>query len=155
MSADDQAMVSSLHRLEERGIHIRNDTAELMHAIDSMGGDNKVFLHQVVQHAPIVFEAYSPERVNHMAKCMPSLGIQPGLSMDLTTVNPEGVHWDFSLAAHRNMAARMLLQQQPALLIGSPPCAPWSALQYLHDWRKTPEEIEARKGRPALTLHSA
>ena len=146
MSADDQAMVSSLHRLEERGIHIRNDTAELMHAIDSMGGDNKVFLHQVVQHAPIVFEAYSPERVNHMAKCMPSLGIQPGLSMDLTTVNPEGVHWDFSLAAHRNMAARMLLQQQPALLIGSPPCAPWSALQYLHDWHKTPEEIEARKG---------
>ena len=91
-----------------------------------------------------MIEVYSPPRVNPMLKHMPGLGVVPGLSIDLTTRNERGEFWDLSLPEHQEMELKAVRTMKPVLLIGSPPCGPWSVLQHLHDPHGTPEEIENR-----------
>ena len=51
-----------------------------------------------------VMEIYSPKRVNAMAEKM---GMIPGLSLDLTTVDPDdGMPWDFNDINKHNKARR-------------------------------------------------
>ena len=70
-----------------------------------------------------VVEAFSPPRVTVEAK---KYGLIPGEAWDLT----EG--WDFTLKSHREAAHRYQDEKQPMLLIGSPPCTPFSQLQTLN-----------------------
>ena len=67
-----------------------------------------------------VCEVYSPPRVVPHAERQ---GFQPGWSLDLTTPTPEGLPWDFSLLSRRAEARKLVQEQKPLLLIGSPMCA--------------------------------
>ena len=87
-----------------------------------------------------VAEVYSPPRVTSMGEKM---GLVTGYAMDLTT------GWDFTLEQHREAALEYVKIMKPRLLIGSPMCTMFSALQNLskgrrrHDW--TTRFAEARE----------
>ena len=46
-------------------------------------------------------------------------------SMDITTVNEQGVQWDFTKVEMRNQAFRKIVAEKPFLLVGAHPCANW------------------------------
>ena len=70
-----------------------------------------------------ITEVYSPERVNKTAA---KYGLKPGSSLDLTN------GWDFNKREHRRQAWKKIMQEEPELLIGSPPCTMFSILQQLN-----------------------
>ena len=74
-----------------------------------------------------VAEVYSPVRVTGYAK---EYGLKPGKAMDLTT------GWDFRRKDHRDMALQYVREDKPWLLIGSPMCTMFSALQNLSEWNE-------------------
>ena len=45
--------------------------------------------------------------------------------MDITTVNEQGVQWDFTDVEMRNEAFRKIVVEKPFLLMGAHPCASW------------------------------
>ena len=47
-------------------------------------------------------------------------------SMDITTVNEQGVQWDFTDVEMRNETFRKIVAKKPFLLMGAHPCASWS-----------------------------
>ena len=89
---------------------------------------------------PGVTEVYSPPRVTAMCS---NFKLNPGLAMDLLTVDPkDGQPWDFSRAHKREMAIEHVKREKPWLVIGSPMCAPFSALQRLNFPRQCPEVVK-------------
>ena len=70
-----------------------------------------------------ITEVYSPERVNKIAA---KYKLKPGCSLDLTN------GWDFTRKEHRRQAWKKITKEEPALLIGSPPCTMFSILQQLN-----------------------
>ena len=46
-------------------------------------------------------------------------------SMVITTVNEQGVQWDFTKVEMRNQAYKKIVAEKPFLLIGAHPCANW------------------------------
>ena len=46
-------------------------------------------------------------------------------NMDITTVNEQGVQWDFTDVEMRNKAFRKTVAEKPLLLMGAHPCASW------------------------------
>ena len=103
-----------------------------------------------------VMEVYSPSRVNGMAA---RLGITAGLSLDLTTHDPDdGWPWDFTKQDKRIKALRKVENKEALLLIGSPLCTVFSQLQTLNKNKKEPKETRERKERWKTTsgiLHEA
>eukprot|EP00972_Heterocapsa_arctica_P051166 7521680-Heterocapsa_arctica.AAC.1 len=53
----------------------------------------------------------------------------------------KGILWDFSKAARRKDARDLLEATRPKVLIGSPMCIAFSALQALSDRRRDPEVV--------------
>ena len=79
-----------------------------------------------------VSEVYSPPRVTAMAERM---GLDPGWSLDLTVADEDGLAWDFSTQAKRAKALKKQVRQdKPFMLITSPMCGPFSALQSLFNY---------------------
>ena len=70
-----------------------------------------------------VVEAYSPPRVTLEAN---KFGLKPGEAWDLTT------RWDFNRKEHQEKAESYIDREKPLVLIGSPPCTPFSQLQSLN-----------------------
>ena len=70
-----------------------------------------------------IAEVFSPPRITKLAQLV---GLRPGLAMDLTT------GWDFNLKEHRDLAEEYVRVVKPLLLIGSPECRMFSALQNLN-----------------------
>ena len=58
------------------------------------------------------------------------MGLATGYAMDLTT------GWDFTLEPHREAALKYVKTMKPRLLIGSPMCTMFSALQNLSKGRR-------------------
>ena len=48
-------------------------------------------------------------------------------SMDITTVNEQGVQWDFTDVEMRNAAFRKIVAEKTFLLMGAHPCASWKS----------------------------
>ena len=72
-----------------------------------------------------ITEVYSPERVAQVAR---KYGLTAGTSMDLTTGR------DFNREDHKDAACKQVQNEEPYLLIGSPPCTHVSVLQELNKW---------------------
>ena len=70
----------------------------------------------------LVSEIYSPPMVTAAAKLLPGLGILPGFALDLTTVDKDGHHWDFTKESMRQAARKEVIEGQPFFPIGSPMC---------------------------------
>ncbi|MCP2505128.1 MAG: hypothetical protein NLN65_07530, partial [Candidatus Poseidoniaceae archaeon] len=97
-----------------------------------------------------VMEIYSPVRVNGIAA---KLGILPGLSLDLTTNDPDdGKPWDFSVKAKRDKAMDKVLSKEALLIIGSPLCTSFSQLQNWNYQNMKPEKRDKmmREGKQHL-----
>ena len=77
---------------------------------------------------PTICEVYSPPRVAKMAT---DLGLGPGWSLDITTQDSQGMAWDFADSACRRKAIALVNQSRPLLLVLSPMCKYFSALQNL------------------------
>ena len=77
-----------------------------------------------------ISEIYSPTRVNGIAAMA---GIMPGMSMDLTTNDPDdGKPWDFTCKKKRDQALDKILGNECLLLVGSPMCKSFSRLQQMN-----------------------
>ena len=84
-----------------------------------------------------VAEVYSPPRITTMARKM---GLRAGWSLDLSTCDEHGGPWDFNQKEMRNAAVRKLIQDKPVLLIGSPMCGSFSAMNNFNYIKMTEEE---------------
>ena len=85
-----------------------------------------------------VAEIYNPKRVTSQAN---RFGLRPGFAIDLTLCkNEQGEHWDLSKKEDQKMLRELQRKEKPALLIGSPPCGPFSPLQNLSKNKRTPEQ---------------
>ena len=87
--------------------------------------------------SPHVSEIYSPPRVCSLAS---RFGMRPGFSLDLTVCDNEGNPWDFDRTSMRKKARKLIREQKPSLLIGSPMCRAFSMLQGLNQFRMGPEK---------------
>ena len=75
-------------------------------------------------------EVYSPPRVTKIAAQM---GLKLAWALDLTTLDPEdGEPWDFDNKDKRHKALRMLDEDKPLLLVVSPMCGPFSAMNNIN-----------------------
>ena len=88
-----------------------------------------------------VGEVYSPPR---MAKAAEKLGMTAEFSLDLSTVDEQGQPWDFSSASAREKALRLVDDTKPNLLVVSPPCTMFSAIQNLNFEKMTEEHYMER-----------
>ena len=87
-------------------------------------------------------EIYSPPRVTQLIS---ELGLRLAWSLDLTTVDPEdGMPWDFSVAAKRIKAARMIDRDKPLIIVACRMCGPFSAINNLNYAKMAPEEIKGK-----------
>ena len=79
-----------------------------------------------------VSEIYSQPRVAQEATVHSFQGqeLKPGWSLDLTRNDPKtGEAWDLGCRKVQVRVRKMVLQDKPLFLIGSPPCTPFSTLQ--------------------------
>ncbi len=126
---------------------------ETMQVIRSLGGDGRRYRrHQRAQLRALVSEVYSPPRVTACAELMSWFGIVPGLALDLTTHDAQGVAWDFDVAERREAARKFLKEQQPLFLIGSPMCTAFSSWQRLDDLKRDGKVVEREYTKAMLHL---
>ena len=131
----------------------RQHHAEAASIIALLGGDGRKYIRERARAArAIVSELYSPPRVSAMAGKMPSYGIEPGLALDLTVSDENGIPWDFSIKAMRDKAEALLEAQKPLFLIGSPMCTAFSAWQFINNRKRDPATVEKEKAAGVMHL---
>ena len=86
------------------------------------------------------------------AKRIPGYGIVPGLALDLTTRDEDGVPWDFDLPERREAARMLIAEQKPLFLIGSPMCTAFCAWQRLNATRRDPESVRREYNKAMVHL---
>jgi len=91
-----------------------------------------------------IWEFYSPPRITAQARSMPHLNLNGDRSFDLKA-DKDGKAWDFTKAADRARARREVAASKPYMVVGSPPCTDWCALNLNCNHPKMrPEERERR-----------
>ena len=86
-------------------------------------------------------EVYSPPRVTEMARKM---GLKAGWRLDITTYDSDGEPWDFNKIEMRNRASRKILTDEPMVLIGSPMCTAFCAMNNANYLKMSAEEVSQR-----------
>ena len=90
---------------------------------------------------PSVVELFSPPRVTGYRE---GRGLSNGVALDLRTQDESGRPWDLSDGATRARAQNLIDVLDPDLLIGSPPCDPFSVLQSLNKDRADPVVMQQK-----------
>ena len=121
---------------------------EILNIISKLGGDTRKYRRErAKQMNRILSEVYSTARVTRAAELLPRLRISPGCALDVTGVDDEGNSWDFTKVEMCEKALRLIDEQKPYMLVGSPPCTNVCAWRHLnaakHGWSK--EEIKRRE----------
>ena len=80
------------------------------------------------------------------------LGLDPCWSLDVTVADEDGPAWDFSTQAKRAKALKKMREDKPFMLITSPMCGPFSALQCFFNYPKMKTAEVKRKLSEAM-LH--
>ena len=145
------AMGPVMHLLEadeEICAAVQTVEKEIMSIVMQLGGGERTYRRERARQVKaLVAEVYSRPRITQALRMMPHLSLRPGFALDITTVDDVGEEWDFTKAHMREKAYRMVEEQKPYCLIGSPGCTPFCALQALnaarHGW--SPEEVERRR----------
>ena len=103
----------------------------------------------------IVSEMYSPPRVTAEIQRQRHRHLVPGFALDLTVKDPEdGMPWDFSRPEKRDKARRMVREQKPYVLIGSPECRAFSTWQALNAAKSMdPDKLKREKTKATLHLN--
>ena len=86
-------------------------------------------------------DIYSPPRVTAAARRLPKYGPEPGLALDITIGDGTGKPFDFSRREQRQKVEAMIDARKPLLLIGSPMCTAFSAIQAINRARRDPEVV--------------
>ena len=98
-----------------------------------------------------VVELFSPPRVTAALGTLPCMTLVGGPTFDLRC-DANGVAWDFRRKADRQRAREQIRRERPFLLIGSPPCTAFSAVQALNRERLGPEELRRRRAEAMVLL---
>ena len=118
---------------------IKSLDREILSLVKNLGGNaNNYRRERGRAMRAVISEIYSPPRVSAVAKMCPSFGILPGFALDLTTNDTDGRHWDFDEEEMRDRAWAKIKSEQPLLLIGSPMCTAFSALQHINNSKRDP-----------------
>ena len=75
-------------------------------------------------------------------------------NMDITTVNEQGVQWDFTDMEMRNEAFRKIVAEKPFLLMGAHPCASWRSKSNASWSRMTQRERERWRAAQSPSTHA-
>jgi len=70
------------------------------------------------------------------------IGLIPGMALDLTENDVDGLPWDFNNPEKRARADKLVRDKKALLLIGSPMCSAFSQIQGLNYSKMTPENVE-------------
>ena len=144
----EMGMVSAgQHSADQTGVKqecaIIERNLEILSLVEKLGGSTKRYRRdRTRQLRAIVSEIYSPPRVAAAAKMLPNLEMIPGCSLDLTTVDSDGIPWDFDLPERRAAALKLIKQQKPMLLVGSPMCTAFCRLLKLSEHKRDPEDVK-------------
>ena len=109
--------------------------------VSSLGQCGRKFRSQTTGRSrAIVSELYSAPRVTATATRNPRLGLMPGMALeDLTTTNSKCEPWDFNDPAKLDEAEKLLDEQRPHLMIGSPMCIVFSKIQNFNKSKRDPK----------------
>lgn len=122
-----------------------NDQASEVHAMQKLGQATRELDVETMLKAKgaghAVTEVYSRPRVVKMAM---EMGLGEGCSLDLTAKAPDGTIWDFSRIADQRKCWQLVRKCRPFLVIGSPPCRLFSALQNLSRMKQGEERFQQR-----------
>ena len=122
---------------------IKAHNIEILKLVNELGGGPRSYCRERAKKINrIVAEIYSPPRVTAAAKLLPSLKLCPGFALDLTTTDDDGRPWDFSDSQCREDCRRLVTEQEPMLIVGSPMCTAFSTWQYLNEHKGDPEKIK-------------
>ncbi len=98
----------------------------------------------------LVSEIYSPPRVTQLLRHCRSRHVLPGFAFDITVNDPhDDKPWDFSIPSKRARARRLIREQGPYVLIGSPMCTHFSAWQALNHAKSNDKERIERERKEA------
>ena len=86
-----------------------------------------------------VIEVYSPPRVTSWAAKM---RMAPGLALDLTCKDDDGLPWDFNNPDKVRKAKKLIQDTKPLLLLGSPMCSAFSTMNNINFSRMSPQDVE-------------
>ena len=98
-----------------------------------------------------VAELYSPPRVTEELGRLPRMSLAGGPTFDLRA-DANGVAWDFRRADHRRRAREQIRQERPFIVIGSPPCTDFGAIQNLNRRHWGPAEVRRRRAEAMVLL---
>merc|ERR1712026_132976 len=98
-----------------------------------------------------VAELYSPPRVTAELGRLPNMSFVGGPTFDLRR-DANGVAWDLRRADHRRRARQQIREEQPFIVIGSPPCTDFCAIQNLNRRRWSPHEVQRRRAEAMALL---
>ena len=148
--------ISSLHILGQRSERAFNEAvreASLHETADMLSNEEVECRRLLLQIGAVsrreaydfdkasIIELFSPPRVTKHAR---ERRLGDGVAMDLTTCDESGQAWNFDLADCRDKAEALIDALDPDLLIGSPPCGPYSQLQALNEGKVDPQ-VRAEK----------
>ena len=89
----------------------------------------------------VVTEMFSPPRVNARIRKIGARGwLRAGSSFELVVDSATGESWDFLKASDRKRCWERLVQEDPWVVIGSPPCTAFSNVQNSNKERCDPVE---------------
>ena len=80
-------------------------------------------------------ELYSPPRVTAELGRLPNMSLVAGSTFDLRA-DVHGRAWDFTKAQDRHEARARIAAEKPYMVIGSPPCTAFSALNVRWNYPK-------------------
>ena len=129
---EEDYMAELLH--PDIGLAERKEANEILELFLTMGAP-------ILDAKAKVSELYSPPRVTAQLARLPNLGLAAGQTFDLRA-DRNGRKWNFLLAADREMAKRMIQEEKPYLVIGSPPCTSFCAFNRKWNYRRMdPERV--------------
>ena len=140
MESDLRALLT-VHAKEQRE-QAKQNHREMVALVSSLGHNGMRYRREATTRLrAVVSEIDSAPRVADMARRQPRLGAIPGVSLDLTGTDEQGNPWDFNLKEQWEKAERIIDEQQPLLLIGTPMCTAFSNIQNLSKAKRDPEVV--------------
>ncbi len=101
----------------------------------------------------LVSEIYSPPRVTKLIRQTRLRHILPGFAFDITVNDPlDNKPWDFDIREKRERARRLLREQGPYVLIGSPMCTQFCTWQALNAARSSDKQA-IQRAKTAAIVH--
>ena len=102
-----------------------------------------------------VVELFSPPRVTQHIAWLPNMSLVAGSTFDLRQ-DVHGRSWDFTKVSDRREARARISREKPYLVVGSPPCTSYSALNVRWNYPKMDKrEVQRRKAEGKVFLDFA